>query len=455
MAFLKFIPLMPGNNPAVHSYFKDLEKFIIGVLTNFYATNIIKLIFKSMQRKQIQSLSFFALFALMILLMGRVMLPFSSVLLWSAVFYILFNPVYSKILRRMDSSKKFYETKRHIVAALFAVGTVFVMVGVFAFLGFQLIGQGRLFLEEAKNFVAVNPLFFTENRAGTVIASTIKSISLGTIDITTLDIKSEMMRFLSTYSDTIITMTKDLLQDIGRFVLSLAFMCFSLYFFYADGAYLARLFISAIPIDQHKTKKLLSKFSDVTKNLFMGFFMVALYQAIMAFIIFAIFRIQGTLLFSVLILFSSFIPIFGCALVWFPLGLTVFVSRGAVSGVVFMLLCAVFISFLDNFIRPFFLRNRIKIHPLLIFFSILGGIQVFGLNGILLGPIIVILFFTIVGIALEEDLQHSDPDQVADLDEQAQTARQSTDPQSGEPPLSTDPSQRAEKIQTIESLLNQ
>jgi predicted PurR-regulated permease PerM len=50
-----------------------------------------------------------------------------------------------------------------------------------------------------------------------------------------------------------------------------------------------------------------------------------------------------------------------------------------------------------------FLKDRIKIHPLLIFFSIIGGLQVFGFNGIILGPLVVILFFTIVDIALEED----------------------------------------------------
>jgi predicted PurR-regulated permease PerM len=45
----------------------------------------------------------------------------------------------------------------------------------------------------------------------------------------------------------------------------------------------------------------------------------------------------------------------------------------------------------------------VKIHPLLIFFSIIGGIKVFGFNGVLIGPLIIILFFTIVDIALEED----------------------------------------------------
>ncbi len=361
-----------------------------------------------MQRKQIQSISFVVLFALMIVLMGRLFLPFSSVLLWSAIFYIIISPLYRKILHRMSSAKKFYETRRHLLAGLFAVGTVFIMVGIFVFLGFQLVGQGRIFLEGAKTFVSGNPLFFTNTVLGTNIASIVEKISLGTVDMSTIDIKDETIKFLSNYSDNIMGITQTIIKDISGFLLSLAFMCFSLYFFYIDGAYLANVFVNAIPIDQKKTKKLLSKFSDVTTNLFMGFFLVAFYQAIAAFLIFSIFQVQGSLLFSVLILFSSFIPIFGCALIWIPLGVSVLITQGLLTGIVFMLLCAFFISFVDNFLRPFFLKDRIKIHPLLIFFSILGGIQTFGMNGIILGPVTIILFFTIVDITREDDPHHAE-----------------------------------------------
>lgn len=331
------------------------------------------------------------------------MLPFSSVILWSAVLYILFSPLYKKILQRMNKTKKLYEIKRHALAGFFALGTIAIMGGILFFIGFQLVGQGRIFLEQSKEFIANNPFFFTNTELGTSIASMVEKISLGTIDMTSLDIKSEAILFVSTYSENIISITRSLLKNIGSFFLSLTFMSFALYFFYVDGAYLANVVTNAIPIDHKKTKTLFRKFSDVTTNLFKGFFLVAFYQALAAFIIFLIFRVQGALLFSVLILFSSFIPLVGTALIWFPLGVSLLVTHGAALGITFMVLCAVFISFMDNFLRPFFLKDRIKIHPLLIFFSILGGIQVFGLNGILLGPIIIILFFTVVDITLEED----------------------------------------------------
>ena len=105
------------------------------------------------QRKQIQAISIIALLALMIVLMGMVFLPYASVLLWTAVCYILVSPLYFKILRKMDAGKRLYELKRHFLSGFFAVGTVLIMGGVFFFVMVQLIGQGRIFLAAIQRFL--------------------------------------------------------------------------------------------------------------------------------------------------------------------------------------------------------------------------------------------------------------------------------------------------------------
>lgn len=356
-----------------------------------------------LQRKQIQALSLIALLAVMVMLVGTLFLPYSSVLLWAAVFYILISPLYNAILRRMRPASRLYEIKRHFLAGLFALGTVVLMAGAFLFIAFQIIGQGREFVEGAMSYVERNPDFFRTNPAGLTIARTIKDISLNNVDMTTLDFKAQIVSFLSSYSATIMATTRDLAKNLGSFLISLVFIAFTLYFFYLDAAYLARVVVTAIPIEQKSTKRLLDKFREVTRNLFMGFFLVAFYQAVAAFVIFSIFRINGSLLFAALVLFASFIPMVGTALVWIPLGFSILVTGNIAGGTVFMVLCAFFIAFLDNFLRPLFLKDRIKIHPLLIFFSILGGLSAFGFNGIVLGPLIIIFFFTIMDIALEEE----------------------------------------------------
>lgn len=346
----------------------------------------------------------------MFILMCRIFLPFAGVILWSAFLYILMSPLYIRLLKRLRPVGRFYELRRHLLAGIFALMTVIIVAGALFFLGFKLIGQISHFIEDIKAFVNGNPDFFRTSETGVKIAETVKRLSLGAVDVSNMDIKKELLSLVAKYSDTLVSLTRSLATDVSGFVMSLAFLSFSLYFFYADGVYLARVFVRAIPIETRNTRMLLKKFREVTKSLFLGFFLVAFYQAVAAFAIFNIFDVSGALLFSVLILFSSFVPIFGCALVWFPIGLSLLVARGMVPGVLFMSVCAVFISFLDNFLRPFFLHDRIKIHPLLIFFSILGGLQVFGVNGILLGPIVVILFFTIVDVMLEDESQAPKPD---------------------------------------------
>jgi predicted PurR-regulated permease PerM len=101
-------------------------------------------------------------------------------------------------------------------------------------------------------------------------------------------------------------------------------------------------------------------------------------------------------------MFASFIPIVGAAIVWLPVGIVLCVSKSMFIGILFIIICGFCVSFLDNFLRPFFLKDRIKVHPLVIFFAILGGISVFGLNGLLLGPIIVILFFSVLDMIVGE-----------------------------------------------------
>jgi predicted PurR-regulated permease PerM len=128
----------------------------------------------------------------------------------------------------------------------------------------------------------------------------------------------------------------------------------------------------------------------------------------MAYIIFSIFKVKGSLVFAALVLICSFIPMVGAGLVWFPLGLVRILGGNIIGGIVFLVVSAFFISVIDNFLRPFFLQSRIQLHPLFIFFSILGGILAFGFNGLILGPMAVILFLTVLDLFLtEHQIEHT------------------------------------------------
>jgi predicted PurR-regulated permease PerM len=130
--------------------------------------------------------------------------------------------------------------------------------------------------------------------------------------------------------------------------------------------------------------------------------MVALIQATMAYIIFSIFQVKGALVLAALTFICVFIPMIGGGLVWLPLGIVKILSGNVIGGIAFLLVSGIFISLLDNFIRPMFLKDRIQLHPLIIFFAIMGGVSAFGFNGLILGPMVVILFLTVLDLFLTE-----------------------------------------------------
>ena len=259
-----------------------------------------------------------------------------------------------------------------------------------------------MFVKKIMNFFVTHPQVLRMDKDAP-LNELVMQISMGTIDLSVFDVKKEVMNFFLQYTNTIVRYATSIAKNIGNFVISLLFMCFSLYFLFIDGQYLGSVLVTAIPIQVSEGQKLAAKIKDTISNLFMGYFLVSICQFVAAFIVYTLFQVEGALLLSFLTFFSSFLPFFGCALVWAPIGIEMLLTASVFKGILFLCVAGIFISSVDNFLRPMFLQNRVQIHPLLIFFSILGGIQFFKLNGIVLGPLFVILLFTLIDIARTSD----------------------------------------------------
>ena len=358
-------------------------------------------------KKTLQTLFIFALFALMFALIVSMLFPFFTVILWTMLLYVLFNPLHRKLAGRLDKDKKLYEVKRHGLAGFFAVGIFVVIIGPLVGICFMLVQQFLEFLSDVERFISANPDFFVNSELGKKLATVMENLGFQFVDLRNLNLRHDALSFIQQYSSKLFSMGTSIISGTGHFVVSILFVIFALYFCFLDGQYLASLVGKAIPIDPKYMATLMSKFTEITRHLFSGYILVALYQGAAAFVIMLIFGVEGSLLFSVVLMFASFIPLFGAAIVWIPIGVVIFITDSAIKGILFLIICGVCVSFLDNFLRPLFLKDRIHVHPLVIFFAILGGIQVFGLNGLLLGPMIVILFFTVLDMLVNNESKES------------------------------------------------
>ena len=359
-------------------------------------------------KNTIQNIFIFAFFALMFVVVLMIFKPFYSIILWSVLLYFMASPLYKKIIRRFDRQKKSYQFKCSLMSGIFALCTMLIIMLLFIFIGVRLVSQLASFTQSAEAYISENPDFLSESDFSIKLKEFFQKNGISTEWMENFSLRTQIMNFFQKYGSKIFILSKSVISSTGNLLISSVFMIFVLFFFYRDASYLSKLLINAMPINTLYTTKLLTKFTEVLRGLTSGYLLVALYQGIIAFILMTIFKIPSALLFSVILMFFSFVPMFGCAIVWAPIGITMCFTNSIWKGILFLILSAIFVSGLDNFLRPMLLKDRIKVHPLVIFFAILGGIKIFGLNGLILGPLVIIMFFTLLDLLSNEGTEETE-----------------------------------------------
>jgi predicted PurR-regulated permease PerM len=357
-------------------------------------------------QKSVQTYAFGAILIVLLILAGRLFAPFFTVFLWSTLLYVLLSPLHQRVVKKINLSRMRGVVLKNIWAGIFSVSTVILILIPVLFVSAQFFRQITELIRMARDGFNHNPGGIKDllERGSEFI----REVTSDQIIISANEIQQRIVASLSSSLQQLFQMSSSIARNVGSFFMGLVFMIFILFFFYMDGPYLSRLFFHVIPIKKEYLDALVGKFKDITRNLFLGYIMVALVQAVMAYIIFVIFQVKGALVFAGLALICAFIPMFGTALVWMPLGIFRILNGEVLGGVVFLIISGLFISTLDNFLRPVFLQDRIHLHPLIIFFAILGGVQAFGFNGLVLGPIVVILFLTVLDLFLNEHMTKPD-----------------------------------------------
>jgi predicted PurR-regulated permease PerM len=345
-----------------------------------------------MEGPQVKKFGLLAVFLGLFVLVAMIFYPFLTVIVWSALFYAFLFPLYRRLAVRRDKTER-TGIARTGIAVVLALGGVLLIAVPAVLLGLSMARQLGGMIHNALIEIEQNPSVIGISPDGP-IASFLYTVSDGSIDLAKLKIPDEIRTMLTLRTDRIVVLTGQFLKVSGSIILSLVFMIFTLFFLLLDGRHLIKVLISAIPIENNYTAIFLRKFRDMGKHLVTGYFSIAGMQALVMVILCAIFKVKGVLVIAALTAMASFIPLVGTALVWLPVSASKIVAGDLTGGILFFVCSAILIWTLDNFIRPILLHDRLKIHPLLIFFSILGGLKVFKFNGLVLGPIILILFFT-------------------------------------------------------------
>jgi predicted PurR-regulated permease PerM len=218
------------------------------------------------------------------------------------------------------------------------------------------------------------------------------------VDLDPLPLLLKNVNQISTF---IFNQTTILLKGFSSFIVGFFFTLLSLYYLFKDGSTLFERLKEAAPLPAKEKDLLIQRFKDMIYATIYGGILIALIQGVLGGLSFWVLGLPSPIFWGTAMGLLSFIPIGGTALIWAPAAFILVIGGAVLKGIVLVGIGVFVISMVDNLLRPFFISARTNIHPLLLFFAVLGGVQAFGLIGFVAGPLIATLFLTLVEIYIQ------------------------------------------------------
>jgi predicted PurR-regulated permease PerM len=175
-------------------------------------------------------------------------------------------------------------------------------------------------------------------------------------------------------------------------------MLLIIFYLLMDGEKLVSFIVNLSPLPREQDEKLIQKFKDMAGAILIGNGLGGLIQGIAGGIVFSIFGLKSPFLWGVIMGLLAFVPIIGIGVVFIPAALYLMFTSRMASGIFFVVFYLVLSIGVDNLIKPKLVGKRVKMHTLLVFFSIIGGLKLFGILGIIYGPLVTTAFLTLTDI---------------------------------------------------------
>ena len=340
-----------------------------------------------------------ALLAMITLAFAWLIEPFFGAIVWGVVVAVLFHPVFLWFHSLMP--------KRTNSAAFLTLLMVILLVIVPAIM------LGRALVDEAANLYArlrsgdidiEGILSALEASLPSWMQAQITAWGYGDIETVRPRIEEAVAGSL----EFVVSQAISVGQGAFRFMLALGVMLYLTFFLLRDGSELGQKIEDVIPLSRERRELLADKFFIVIRATIKGSFVVALLQGAIGGLIFWALGIQGALLWAVLMGILSLIPAIGTGFVWVPVAAYLIVTGSIWQGVVLVVAGVFIISMIDNLVRPILVGRDTRMPDYVVLISTLGGLQMFGFNGIVIGPLLAALFiaiWTIIAELNKEDLE--------------------------------------------------
>lgn len=214
-------------------------------------------------------------------------------------------------------------------------------------------------------------------------------------------IAEKIAQLASKFGSNLVAISARILGDATSFVMDFMLMLFVLFFLLRDHDKIIQALRHILPLSRSQEDKLLNEVEKVSKSAVLGSFLTAIAQGLAGGIGMWICGFAG-LFWGTMFGFASFIPVVGTALIWIPATAYLLITGDTTWGIFLAIWSIAFVGSIDNILRPLLMQGSAGMNTLMIFFSLLGGIQLFGLIGLIYGPLIFAIAIVLFNIYEEE-----------------------------------------------------
>ncbi|THB63499.1 MAG: AI-2E family transporter [Desulfovibrio sp.] len=325
-----------------------------------------------------------------------ILAPFLTPIILAVVLAALFHPMHKRLTAKLGG--------RHTVSAILMVFVIsFVIVIPILVITTAMIEQGAKLMVTIQEWIQAGNLEDVENlEAMTALKGWISS-TFPTFDPEKLDIQNYLLDITTLFSNSFISSGLNILGNLAGVLTNFFIMMFLIFYLIRDGARMIEAIKRLSPLRSEQEDRIIDKIRIVSRSVFMGSLLTAVCQGIAGGIGLAIVGIPG-LFWGAMLGVASLIPVVGTALIWVPVvGYLLLIGHWQ-SAIFFALWSALLVGSIDNFLRPFLMKGKGGLSPFYVFLGIIGGVQVYGLAGILFGPLI-IGFAAVILFIYEEEFQ--------------------------------------------------
>jgi predicted PurR-regulated permease PerM len=314
----------------------------------------------------------------------RIVLPFVDVLLWAVVLVVVFYPVHRRILARVGHPGW---------AATFS--TLLVIVTILApvtFITLTVVQQAQ----ELAGYLQKNPQRLFDLNSS-FFGPALRWLGQY-VDVERFQSPAFLSERLEGLATMIANRTLGFVGGAVSVVVQMFLVIFTSFYLFRDGEAIRRAAFDIVPLERSQSHDVLTRTNEVIGATVYGVIIISIIQGTLGAFIFWALGIPSPLLWGVVMFFLSMIPMAGAFLVWAPAALFLALSGAWVRALILVTWGVLVVGSIDNVLSPRLVGQRTRLHELLVFFSVLGGIDVFGVLGLVLGPVVVAVTLALIEI---------------------------------------------------------